>query len=508
MSIFQENVKKQPKRNQFDLSYEAKGTTTFGRLTPFYIEDGVLPGDQIQVKTDMMTELAPLLSNLKHMIDVHVDFFYVSYDSVWSNWRDFISGGEEYNQNPTCPYITYDETNKASFKTGTLPDYLGFPVYDKDSTAPIVTGEVQINALPFRAYQHIYNEWYRDQDIVTKIDIERNTDGSSTETSLCPIRYASWEKDLYSSARPTAQKGTPIQFGNFVLQTSSGTAVTDGATTINDSAGLGGKVLRDAGGNPINYENTVQDLREAEALQRFVETMQRGGNRYNEYLNSMWGVQDQDRRLQIPELLYSQDHPLKINEVLTTTNQDNTTTDNNTAGQAYGRATAYANNQGFSFKAPDYGCIIGIVKYSPRPAYFQGLEKRFLRADRLDWYTDHLALIGEDSINERELFLTLTSPATDAATEFGYHHRYYDFKTRNDMVTGDFRYSLKFQHLARELNTQPTLSQNFIEMGNTFDSGLTRIFNVITSTDDYIWFQCYNDALYNRDVAYHTTPLS
>lgn len=505
-SIFNQSVKKRRKSNQFDLSYEKKMTGKFGALMPFYMED-TLPGDRVQIRSDIFTEFAPLLSNLKHMIDVHVDFFYVTYDSVWANWRDFISGGENYDQNPTLPYVTYADANKTDFKTGELADYFGLPVLDSNATLPTVTSSINYNALWFRSYQHVYNEWYRDQDLIAKIDIERNTDGY-TGSQVHQLRYSSWENDLFTSARPKAQKGDPITFLGTEWKKYTGVDATDGAVSISLGASLGHKGLKDIDGTILQNQTTIADLRMAEQVQAFLETMQAGGNRYNEYLNSMWGVDDQDQRLQIPQLLYSGDFPVKVNEVVTTSNNDNTTTDNNTAAQAYGRAVAYADGQGFQYTCPDYGVIIGIVKYSPKPAYWQGLHERFTRTDRFEWYTDHLAQIGEDVIYDKELWIDITDPANAAGDgQFGYHHRYYSWKMRYNEVCGDFRYGLKYQHLGRELNAIPNLNQNFIEMGNTFDSGLTRIFNVIDPNLDYIWIQVYNDALYNRDVSYVSVPM-
>ena len=145
MNIFEKSVKKERRYNQFDMSYEKKLTGKFGQLLPFYLEE-TLPGDRVQIKAELFTEFAPLLSNLKHMIDVHVDFFYVTNDSVWSNWRDFITGGENYDQNPTLPFITYSNANKTDFQTGKLPDYFGIPSWDKNGAAPTVTSTRQYNA--------------------------------------------------------------------------------------------------------------------------------------------------------------------------------------------------------------------------------------------------------------------------------------------------------------------------------------------------------------------------
>lgn len=511
MNIFQQSVKKDRARNQFDMSYGKKMTGKFGALMPFYVEE-TLPGDRVQINSDIFTEFAPLLSNLKHQIDVHVDYFYVTYDSIWANWRDFISGGENYDQNPTLPYVVMNEANKADFKTGELADYFAIPVWDANGATPTISGTRNLNGLWFRGYQHVYNEWYRDQDLISKIDIERNSDGLCG-AQMHQLRYASWDNDLFSSARPTAQKGNPINFlgSKFFLKREDGSpGVTEAANLSQVGAPETGalKLTGATNGEVILRGSTVQDLRKAEALQAFVEKMQAGGNRYNEYLNSMWGVDDQDQRLLIPQLLYSQDFPVKVSEVLTTSNNDNTTTDNNTAGQAYGRAVSYQDRAGFEYTCPDYGMIIGILKYSPKPAYFQGLHERWDRTDRFEWYTDHLAQIGEEPIYHGELYFQVTDPDNaQHDVQWGYHHRYYSFKTRYDEVCGDFRYGLKHQHLGRELNAHPNLNQNFIEIGNTFDSGLTRIFNVIDPALDYIWIEVYNDALYNRDVSYVSVPL-
>jgi hypothetical protein len=514
MSIFNENTQKRRNNNQFDMAYGNKFTGQFGKLIPFYYEE-TLPGDNFDIRAELKTELAPLLSDLNHMIDIHMDYFYVPYDSIWSNWRDFISGGENYDQNPTLPFVAWNDANKQHFKTGTLADYLGIPCWDKNGTTPTITGQRNINALFFRAYQHIYNEWYRDQDLIAKVDIQKDTDGLCS-TDILELRSASWNNDLFTSCRPEAQKGDPVNFlarekvNDPNLITWDGSNVATGTANIFTAGATSDPsdgIIRDSSNTEMDLYATVQQLRKGEALQKFYEAMQRGGNRYNEYLNTMWGVTDQDRRLQIPELIQSSQHPLQVAEVVTTTNQDNTTTDDNVAGQAYGRATAYGQT-GANFKAPDYGCIIGIVKYVPRPSYMFSLPEVYDRTNRFEWYTDHLAEIGEEIVKKSEIYTSPTNPnSTTGNQDFGYHHRYYAFKCRHDQISGDFKYGLNFRHMSRDVTTYPLLNQDFIEIGGLYDTfSLTRIFNVIDSDLDYIWSQVFNDVTISRDVKYISTP--
>lgn len=516
MSIFNESVKKRRNNNQFDLNYEMKTSGKFGEIIPIYWEE-TLPGDKCSINHEVKTELAPLLSNLDHMIDVHIDTFWVSYDSIWSNWRDFISGGERNDQNPTLPYVQINQANRESFKTGTLADHLGIPCWDRNATAPTITGTRNVNALPFRAYHHIRNNWYRDQDLETEIDILKDTDGLHADTSILLLRNAH-HQDLFTQCRPEAQKGDPVNFLARELAvdpniaTFNGNVFSGGNITASASTGTGPTndgYLKDGSSQSLDLYATVAQLRKGEALQAFYEAMQKGGNRYNEYLNTMWGVDDQDQRLQIPQLIHSSDHPLKVNEVITTSNNDNTTTDNNVAGQAYGRMSAY-DQANINYTASDYGIVMTMVKYQPRSSYMKPLREIWTRNDRFQWYTDHLAEIGEAPILKHEVEWEIEDcNSSTNELEFGYNHRYHAFKQRHDQVSGDYRYSLNFRHMARSIgNDSPALSEGFTRIGDQGGTALTRIFNVIDPNLHYIWIHVYNDATYSRDVKYNSTPLN
>lgn len=505
MSVFTTNNMRNIRRNPFDLSYEHKTSTQFGKLTPFFTQE-VLPGDSFNVNSEIFSRFAPMLSPVMHRVDIKTEFFYVPYYSIWDKWQDFISGGENYDQNPTAPYIEYNEANKHSFKNGTLADTFGFPVWDKDGTAPTVTGTQNINALPFKAYQHIYNEWYRDQDLEGKIDIYKSTDGL-TSINVASQRTCSWEKDYFTSARPTAQKSDPVNFLNYLdkseVYLAGGSTPTAGA--VLDVGTLG---ELEAGSSDARIENisgtTVQDLRRAEAVQSYLERLQRSGNRYREHLAGIWGVKGADQRLQIPEYLGGGKQKVTISEVLTTSNNDNTTTDNNTAGQQYGTAISVGNGHGFRQKFTDHGIIIGILRVVPKPAYSEGLHRMWQRADRFDYFQPDLALIGEQEIEDKELWFSHNSPTGGTGT-FGYQQRYADWKYKADQVTGDMRFNLDYWHLSRPFGGVPTLNTDFIKV-ETLDDNLNRIFNVIDPDIDPIWIQVYNKVQAVRPIPYQSIP--
>lgn len=510
MNIFEMDNKRQMKKNKFDLSYEKKLTTVWGQLTPIMCQE-ILPGDSFKVDTQLMIRFAPMLAPIMHRVDVYTHYFYVPNRIVWDNWEDFITGGENYDQNPTIPSVTYGSAFSAWFQAGELSDHLGFPAWNPAS-APTITGTKEVNALPFRAYQKIYNEWYRDQDLESPVDINFNVDGAHSTNDVLRVRYRAWEKDYFTSARPNAQKGNPVNFITARFQYGDGTLPPDNSNVITNQVGVSGpdpavRLSANSLGDLEFANASVQDLRRAEAIQSYLERLQRTGNRYREYLAGIWGVVSSDARIDIPEYLGGGKTPVVISEVLTTTNQDNTTTDDNVAGELYGHGVGVANNHGFKRSFEEHGFVIGIMSVVPKAGYSEGLSRMFTRSDRFDYYVPDLALIGEQAIKNQEVGFNLSDPENAAMEQdFGYQQRYAEYKYPcKENLAGDMRYSLDYWHLNRQLGTAPNLTSTFVQCREGEDN-LNRIFNVIDSVPDTMFVQCYHKIDAIRPIPYRSIP--
>ena len=194
---------RKPKRNVFDLSHEHKMSMQMGKLYPCLLQE-IVPGDGFKVNSEVMMRLAPMLSPVMHRVNVYVHYFFVPNRIIWNEWEDFITGGEDGNANPPYPQVQVTDDTVDYFKVGTLADYLGLPDFGEGRTNP-----VNLSQLPFRAYQTIYNEYYRDQNVTPKINVP--LDGVLIDddqfNTLATIRSRAWEKDYFTSALPWAQRG-------------------------------------------------------------------------------------------------------------------------------------------------------------------------------------------------------------------------------------------------------------------------------------------------------------
>ena len=202
MSIFDSIAVRSLPESVFNLSHEVKLSGNMGELIPIFLEE-VLPGDTFQLKTQVFMRLAPMLAPIMHRVNVYVHYFYVPNRLVWDNWHDHITGGEDGLADPAHPYILIDDASKSLFTKGTLADYMGLPIVESET----ITEPVQVSALPFRGYQLIYNEYYRDQDLSPKIDIATGDGQEPDLNAACTMRFRAWEKDYFTSARPSSQKG-------------------------------------------------------------------------------------------------------------------------------------------------------------------------------------------------------------------------------------------------------------------------------------------------------------
>lgn len=508
------------KRNAFDLSHERKFSMNMGDLVPILCEE-VVPGDSFKLNTEVMMRLAPLVSPMMHRVNVFTHFFFVPNRLVWDEWQLFLTGGEGGLESATVPYFDLTDVNSAARLTeGSLADYLGVQSLSLETHT-----DGNINALPFRAYQLIYNEYYRDQNVETPVNINKDSGEDDLWNETMTLRRRMWEKDYFTSAFTETQKGGEV---NLPLGDSA-PIVHDGLggeDWIRDGATGSRKTLASISGDPqfvddgtgmaaigdnnadILIDNsdhlsadlsnatsaTVNDLRTATRLQRWLERNLRNGSRYIEQILAHFGVLSSDARLQRPEYLGGGKSPVVISEVLQTSE---TTT--SPQGNLAGHGISVGNTHEFNKFFEEHGYVIGIMSVLPRTAYAQGIRKHFLKTDRFDYFWPEFAHLGEQPINYAELLFSNTHHGAPEDI-FGYQSRYAEYKFIPSTVHGEFRDNLDHWHMARKLQSA-SLNINFIASDPTH-----RVFTDTDDTNHKLYVQVFNNLKAIRPMPYFGTP--
>lgn len=543
-------------RSKFDRSHQLLTTINEGDLVPIYIDE-VLPGDTAQVHLNglirMSTPIYPIMDNC--YMDTY--FFFVPCRLLWEHWENMFGENDtnywadktEYST-PKCKI-----GGKSGLNNGSIGDYFGLPTGVKN--------EIEVNALPARAYAMIYNEWFRDENVEApmmlgykktdagytiddpaKIETyanEPNQTAGTNEASLYSMKPAKAGKfhDYFTSCLPNPLKSDPVEIsmtGNAPVGMYKSIELKQYGTVRGNSSiyfnqkptdsyipgltniKLDGKGSQIAGSSSeTKHEGdvaylgadltgvsavSIQDLRMAIALQHIFEADARNGTRYREFLSGTWGVTSPDSRLQIPEYIGGQRIAINVNQVVQTSQTDMTT------GQALGNTAAYSlttcSKQMVDYAATEYGFIIGLAVIRVEHSYQQGLATKWTRGGRFTYYDPRLAALGEQPVYNREIYAQGTAEDNEI---FGYQECWADYRYKPSYVTGEMRSnyetSLDAWHYADNYNELPHLSAKWIQEGT---QNIDRTIAVTSNVSHQFLCDFYFNENWYREMPIYSIP--
>jgi hypothetical protein len=500
---FSEVPKATIERSSFDRSHGVKTTFDAGYLIPVLCDEA-LPGDTFNLNMTafarMATPIFPIMDNV--YMDTH--FFAVPVRLIWDNWKKF--NGEQTDPGDSIDYTVPTMTAPGSGYTNqTLHDYFGIPTQ---------VGNLEHNSLWHRAYNLIYNEWFRDQNLQDSVHVDKG-DGPDTYTNYELLKRGK-RHDYFTSCLPWPQKGDAVElplgstapvigngdgmildFGyttsvpagsDAVMKTNSGDLQFD---TVSTSAGA--NITEDPANTTVLADlstataATINQLREAFQIQRLIERDARTGSRYIEIIKSHFGVTSPDARLQRPEYLGGGSTPVNVTPIEQTSSTDATSPQGNLAAMA----TASLTNHGFTKSFTEHCVILGLVSVRADLTYQQGLNRMFSRQTRYDFYWPALSHLGEQAVLNKEIYAQGTSADDDI---FGYAERYAEYRYKPSMITGKFRsndaQSLDAWHLSQEFSSLPGLNSTFIEENPPLDRVIAVPSEPHFIFDSYISMKC------------------
>lgn len=501
-------------RSRHNLSHQVKASFDPGTLNPILTELA-RPGDTWKCSLEQFVRTMPMIAPVMDMVDIKVDAFFVPIRLIWDDFEDFITLGLTGEFQATPPTIStsaestyYADIHNKIQGVGGLGDYLNFPSHNYSNGDSV---NYQFDALPFRAYQFIYNEYFLNENLDTPIPLNVSS-GDTPITYLSEtsnsyhthfyLKNRGWRKDYFTSALPYPQKGpavkipygdieispeldsndkpVPFGFNTYKAPTQSSGDTGDLKYVVtSDAAGAAHFVTNDeVSPKTLAYYSglkgsldpsslpTIEELRYAEVLQEFYEANARGGTRPKEYYLNIWHTRSKDSRLDRPEYLGGYRGPITISDI-DQTSQSATTAQ----GTLAGKGVSAGGQKLFRYHVPEWGIIMVIMSVQPKTAYYQGYRRWNLYKDAFDWPNPFFANLGEQEIYNKEIYTDPSDNKDD--NTFGYTPRYSECKFIPDTVHGQFRSTLDYWHLARKFGSRPNLNSAFVHVQ---PSEMARIF--------------------------------
>lgn len=468
-------------RSLFDRSFGYKTTFNAGYLIPFFAEEA-LPGDTQNLRATVFARLATPIAPTMDNLFCETFFFFVPNRLIWENWEKF--NGAQDNPGDSVSFLvpqvkTPGAGSPGGALVGSMADYFGIPTQVPD---------LYVDALHFRAYNLIYNTWFRDENLQNSVTVPTG-DGPDTYSTYSILRRGK-RHDYFTSALPWPQKGptVSIPLGTWapIVGTGtsfSGTAASGNYINVRNESGALRGIFNQASGGSFIYgagsatgtselkadlsqatAASINALRQAMQVQGLYERDARGGTRYTEILRAHFGVVSPDQRLQRPEYLGGGSTRVSISPIAQTSAVPSQPTPQ---GNLAAMGTMSFSGHGFTKSFVEHGVLIGLLSVRADLTYQQGLNRMWSRQTRFDFFWPALAHLGEQTILNKEIYAQGSVNSAADAAAFGYAERYAEYRFKPSLITGQFRSTyatpLDHWHYSQEFDTLPALNATFIE---------------------------------------------